>query len=478
MALFCGKHQMRNGQSLVDIMIGLALVTLAIGLATILVYGGQDILTDRENTIRAHALAHEGLEATRAILASDWSGTSDGPHGIAFASGTWTFVGTSSVSDIFTQEVVLTTSETDTRIVESVVRWNPTPERSRVVAFTTLATNWVIAGETGGDTGGGNLSGDWQNPLTLGSVDLGPGNSATDIDVKNRIVYMSAIAADQKKPDFFIIDASNGENPQMRGNIDTGKGLNAVDAAGTYAYVAHAGGEGQFQVIDVTNTSAPFLVTSTTLATDEEAVSIYYANERVYVGTEGGSGSEFYVVDVTTPSVPVVVGTFEVGTTVWDVWVAGGLAYLATAANNRELLVLNVADPAAITQAGSYDAPGTYDGTSVFASGGTVYLGRSGGAESLELLDVAALPTVTRLGGADLGGVAVNDIAMRAPLAFLGTSNANSEFQVWNVASSSSPMLWSSYNFPQVATGVDYEDNLVYVSVRSNDALRIITSSP
>ena len=45
-------------------------------------------------------------------------------------------------------------------------------------------------------------------------------------------------------------------------------------------------------------------------------------------------------------------------------------------------------------------------------------------------------------------------------------------------SSSTSPVLHSSFNFPQVATGVDYEDNLVYVSVRSNDALRIITSSP
>ncbi|GAH25486.1 unnamed protein product, partial [marine sediment metagenome] len=48
----------------------------------------------------------------------------------------------------------------------------------------------------------------------------------------------------------------------------------------------------------------------------------------------------------------------------------------------------------------------------------------------------------------------------------------------WNISNPGNIELWSSFNFPQVATGIDYEDNVVYVSVRSNDALRIITSSP
>ncbi|MDP3975174.1 MAG: hypothetical protein Q8P88_02740 [Candidatus Jorgensenbacteria bacterium] len=468
-----------SGQSLIDIMIGLALVSLSIGLAAILVYGGQDVLIDRENTIRARALAHEGLEAARAILASDWSGTSDGPKGISFASGTWTFVGTSSVSEMFTRVVYVNATSSDLRVVRSVVSWDPTPTRPRSVELTTLTANLEEVVATGGDTGGGGSpSGDWEHPQTLGSMDLGPGNSASDLDVKGGMVYISATASDKKKPDFFVVNATNGQSPYIIGSVNTGDGLNAVDVAGTYAYVAHGSGTKQLQVIDVSNGGAPRLAAELTLPIGEQGTAIFYWNGRVYIGTTAGAGPEFYIIDVSTPSTPQVMGSFEVGASVRDIWVAGNIAYLATSASTKELLALNVTDPGAIVNAGSYDANGAYGGVSVFVSGTTVYFGDGGSPEAFSILDASALPVITFLGSANVGSAAVNDIYVRAPLAFIGTSNPNSEFQVWNIASSSAPVLWSSYNFPQVATGVDYENNLVYVSVRSNDALRIITSSP
>ena len=74
-------------------------------------------------------------------------------------------------------------------------------------------------------------------------------------------------------------------------------------------------------------------------------------------------------------------------------------------------------------------------------------------------------------------GQAVRPVVVaRDDLAFIASSNSNREFQVINISDPNNPSLWSYFNFPQVATGIDYEDNLVYVSVRSNDALRIITS--
>lgn len=453
-------------------MIGLALVTLAIGLATILVYGGQDILTDRENTVRAHALAHEGVAAARAILASDWSGISDGPYGITFASGTWTFVGTSSVSDIFTQEVMLTTSETDTRTVESIVRWSTTPERPRVVVFTTLATNWVLAEATGGDTGGGGTSGDWQNPRTLGSVDLGPGNSATDLDVKNKIVYLTAVAADGKKPDFYVVNATNGQSPFITGSINTGVGLLGVDVAGNYAYVVGEDNAEEFQVIDVSNISAPQKSASINLEGNANALTVFYADDRVYVGRAVGSAEEFVVIDVSNPTNPLVLGSYEVNDNVNDVYLSGNHAYLATDLGGAGLIILDVTDPSSIIVLGqSYSA----DTHSVFATVPSKLL--LGPAQEFYVVDASNPGAVSTLGTFSPGAT-VNDIATRDNLAFIATSNSNREFQVVNISSSTSPTLHSSFNFPQVATGVDYEDNIVYVSVRSNDALRIITSSP
>lgn len=477
MASWCGKTT-RSGQSLVDILIGLTLIALTLGFATILVYGGEDMLIDREQTVSARALAEEGLHAARAILAENWASTADGNYGLSFANGAWQFSGTSTVTDRFTRSITVVTTSSDLREVRSVVTWMPSPARPRTVELTTLVSNASYVEETGGDTGGGSPFGDWRNPRTLGSVDLGPGNSATDLDVKQGIVYLGATASDKKKPDFFVVDATNGQNPTIRGSIDTGSGINAVDAAGAYVYAAHDAESGQFQVIHVANPSTPTLVASTTLPIREKARSVFYAADRVYVGTEAGDGEEFYVFDVANPASPQILGRYEVSATVGDIWVVGDRAYLATSANNRELLVLDVGNPNAITLAGAYDAAGTFDGQSVFAAGRLVYLGLAGGTQSFLILDAGALPAITLIGSADLGGAAVNDLYVSPPLAFLGTSSSNQEFQIWNIANASSPAFWSSYNFPQVATGVDYEQNLVYVSVRSNDALRIITSSP
>lgn len=488
MALFRGRNQKgslvsllpaslklwraRAGQSLIDIMIGLALVSLSIGLAAILVYGGQDMLIDRENTVRANAFAREGLEAAQAILASDWSGTSDGSHGIAFASGTWTFIGTSSVSDVFTRRVVLTALGTDTRVVESVVQWSPAPERPREVVFTTLATNWALVEETGGDTGGGSPSGDWKNPRTLGSVDLGPGNSATDLDVKNKIVYLTAEASDAKKPDFYVVDATNGQSPSIVSSINTGPGLLGVDAAGSYAYVVGKNNTEELQVINIANIFAPEKVASVNLEGNADALAVFYASNYLYLGREAGSSEEFVVIDVSNPTNLSVAGSYEVNANVNDVYISGDRAYLATDLDGAGLMILDITNPASIIALGqSYAA----DVHSVFApTPSKVFLGP---AQEFQVVDTSFPGAIHTLGIFDPGG-AVNDIATRDYLAFIGTSNSNREFQVVDISSSTAPVLHSYFNFSQVATGVDYEDNLVYLSVRSNDALRIITSSP
>ncbi|MFH0806219.1 MAG: hypothetical protein V1885_00600 [Candidatus Brennerbacteria bacterium] len=467
-------------------MLGLALVTLAIGLATILVYGGQDILLDRENTARARTLAEEGIYAARAILSENWAGVMDGVHGISFTVGTWAFVGTSTVTDIFIRAVYVTTTSSDLRVVRSVVTWDPTPSRSRNVELVTLAANWEIVEETGGDTGGGNPSGDWQNPRTLGSIDLGPGNSATDLDVKNKIVYLTAEASDSKKPDFFVVDSTNGQSPFIAGSVNTGPGLLAVDAAGTYAYVGNKATNAQLQVIEIANQGAPIVRASLKLqgVSGSGAVgqSVFYFNQTVYVGTKRATGPEFHIVDVSDPLNPLERGNLEVNADVNAIYVRDGVAYLATS-DEEELKIVDITDPTTPVSIGGYDAPGSSeDGKAIDLAGTTLYFGRLlGGSHSdhheLHVLNVASSSAVVNLGSQNFT-TDINDLRVRSTLAFLGTSDANREFQVWNVSNPTAVLLLSSFNFPQVATGVDYEDNLVYISVRSNDGLRIITSSP
>ena len=70
------------------------------------------------------------------------------------------------------------------------------------------------------------------------------------------------------KKDFFVIDATDGENPVIIGSINTtNQGLLALDVAGNYAYAANntSADDEQLQVIDISSSTNPVVVAEYTL---------------------------------------------------------------------------------------------------------------------------------------------------------------------------------------------------------------------
>ncbi|MBI5401621.1 hypothetical protein HZB05_02210, partial [Candidatus Wolfebacteria bacterium] len=274
-----------------------------------------------------------------------------------------------------------------------------------------------------------------------------------------------------------------GQNPTIVSNINTGDGLKAIDVAGHYAYVANKENDNQLQIIDVNNLNSPNLVASFKLpGASGVGSSIFYYNQKIYIGTKKATGPEFFIIDVTNPTSPISLGSKEINADVNGIYIKSNVAYLAVS-DEYELKIFNVNNPAQITEIGSFDAPGdSEDGKSLDLVDDKLYLGRTVGGNhtnhhELHILNVLNPSSVQNLGSKDLAAD-LNGIKIRDYLAFLATSDSNKEFQVWNVSNPADIIAWSSFNFPQVATSIDFEDNIVYVSIRSNDALRIITSSP
>jgi hypothetical protein len=460
------KHfRKRSGQASVEILIALVLFALGISALVALIFGGQSLTVDTGNSNRALGLARAQLEEAAATARDNFPG----------------LVSVSSTDQGFTKQLIVQMLDSNTARVTSKVSWRTDPLRLQDISLTELLTNWKLAKDTGSDTGGTAISGDWKSPRTLGSVSLGAGNSATDLDVLNQIVYITAEASDPKKEDFFVVNATNGQAPVITSFVDTGPGLNAVDVAGTLAYAANDSTSAQLQIIDVSNPA-----TSTVLAefrlpgvngSGATGESIFYANGKVYIGTKQANGPEFHIVDVSVPAAPVSLGGFEVNADINMIQISGHYAYLATSADTQELKILDVTNPVAIAQVGSFDGSGAADGYSAYLYGNTLYLGRAAqGDPDLYILDVSN-PASVIAKGSKVIGADVNGVRVRDNLAFVGTSASNEEFQVWDITNPAAISLWSSFNFPQVATGIDYENNTVYVAVRSNDALRIITST-
>lgn len=462
-----------KGQAIIEILLAVSILTIALTATILVVFGNQFLLMDRQFASRAEEFATEGIEAVKSIVDSDWSNLANGQHGLIFTNNEWRFSGTQDAKDIFTRKIIVsTTTDSNIKEVKSVVSWQAEPTRTLKVEILYLATNWKISVALGGDTGGGPPFGDWQNPRTLGSIDLGPGNQGTDLDAVNKIVYMTAEASAASKPDFFIIDATNGQNPFIVSSINTGTGLLGVDTAGNYAYVVGKDDGKEFQVIDISNRSAPTVVATLNLPGGADGFTVFYYGGYAYVGRADGAPQEFVIINVSNPLSPSVVsGLSGVGDEINDIYVFNGRAYLGTEDNSRSMIVIDVSSSTAPVELGSLNIGMHVYGIYV-QSEPRIYVG---GKTKFYVSDASNPSNIITMGSSTIGNK-TRDVAFASPYAFLGTEDSNKEFQVWNVSNPNSIAFWSSFNFPQVATGVDYEDNLVYVSVRSNDALRIITS--
>ncbi len=475
----------RAAQTVIEIVIAISVLTLVFSGAALVLFSNTTILTDKKLASEAEGYAAEGLEAAKTIGKRDWTALINGDHGLVLENNEWRFSTSTDTWGKFTRVINVSSTQNDEiKTVQSSVAWTqgPTP-RNLQISMVLKLTDWESVVDSGGDTGGTGTIPDWSNPQTLGSVDLGAGVSGEDLDVVSKIIFMTGTASDNKKNDFFVVDAANGVAPSFLSLIDTGPGLRSLDVAASYAYAARDDANTQLQIINITNLNAPTTTANFALpgigGQGAKANAIYYRNDKVYMGTAAANGPEFHIIDVSTRSSPVALGSKEIGYSVNGIHARGSRAYLATSDDAEELKIYDVGDPANIVKIGAFNASGTIDGLSVLVVGSKVYLGRAGDNNSSNhefmILDVSDVSDIKALGSKNLD-TDVNDFRVRDDLAFLGTSASNNEFQVFDISNPSNITLRSSFNFPQIARGVDYEDNLVYVAVRSNDALRIITS--
>lgn len=458
-----GKNINKKGQSIVEILVAIGVITISISAVITVAFGNQSAILDAKNRNQALQMAKSNLEENRAIGKSDFTSLDSN----------------SETEGIYLKEIIVENLAPHKKSILSRVSWDA-QSISKNVEIATIITNPEEAQNQGGDTGGGGLAGDWRNPQTLGSIDLGPGNSATGLDVINKIIYLSASASAADKVDFFVIDATDGQNPIITASINTGPTLNDIDASTGYAYVANDDATAQLQVIDVSDINNPQLVTSFQLpgVTDANAVgkTIFYYDSKVFIGTPNLELSpEFYAIDISNPSSPTLMGTKEIGGDINSIYVANNTAYISTSIDNGELKILDVSNPSSIAEIGSYNPNGANDGKSTYIVDSNLYFGRLQGGDEFKILDVENPSQVDELGGLSITAD-INGIVVRDELAFMGTNDANNELKIWNISDPSNIILWSSLNFPQIITSLDYEDNRIYAAVRSNDGLRIITS--
>lgn len=482
------RRRPRSGQGLVEALIGISIIALGVSLATIIAFGGQDILVDRFNTLDAQTLAQEGILGAKAIIGEDWGAVVDGTYGLNFQNGKWQFVATSSdIHGSFAREITVTTPESNKKEIKSRVLWQK-PSAPREVELVTIITNWRTVLETCG------LEGDWSSLQTLGSFSIVSSREITDVKTKGNYLYLTSVSANAGDFDFDIWDVSDPENPSFVASLDTGEGLSSLDIQGGYAFVVGSDDIKELQVIDISDPRNPFVAATFDSPGSADHLAIKTQGSFAYVGTEKSEGSgnqkhEFRVFNVSDPLNPSLAGSREVDHDVNDLAVEGTLVYAAIEYTAPELRVIDVSDPANPTFTQTFDEKGDGVGKSVHAGLGRVnsgrfFLGRSEDVQQNKkdndepefyILDPdPGSSNIPAIGSYNVDG-SVFDTDVACETAFLATTDSSATFMVLDISTPSAPTLLSSLGIGNTGKALDYSGNKVYFA--TENTVRIITSS-
>ena len=470
------KLKTNDGQSLVEILAAMAIFVITSAAAIFLFFGGQSLSVDSFNSQLALERASEGLEAARSIKERNWDELTEGEHGLIFIGGQWQFSGDSDVKDIFTRKVNISTINANTKKASTTITWQTDPARAQKVELVEQLTNWKnpLVGGCGADL----LSGNWASPQVIGSADIGPGNEGTDVAVKSPYVFVSATASSGSKPDLLVFNVGNPAAPALVRQIDIGSGgISALFLKDNYLYAASSNDSRElaiFNIVDPPNTSeAGFL----NLSGSADALSVLaIPNSNVAaVGRKDGASYEIVFVDVSNPGLPGIISQTAVGGDVNDFTYANRKLYAVSEDSDDDIWVFDVINPLTPNLIGTHDLrDGAEDISVSFQLPGDLLVGNEGN----KFIVVGATTTdqmYIRSSFSTNGDV--NDIVcVTGNLAFLATANSTKEFIILNIANPDSITEYASLNLPQLGTGIDFADNKIFMSIRSNDALRIITS--
>ena len=446
------------GMSVIEIILAFAIISFALGGGVILVFTCQTSLNQEDILIEAISKAENTMHILRLNAYDDFDSI------IASSSSNGQFDETISIFEISNSLKQITVQES----------WDGNLNYHKG----SFALNGYISDRrTDGIQNTCTIFASSSQPVTTTFLNIDDGNVGTSVVARNKTVYLSANASTSSMPDLYVIDTSS-TTPKILSFLDTGPGISEITLSGNYVYAANESLKGQLQIIDVSNPSIPYLVSSYKLpgtysSSGAVGLSIFYYKGYVYLGTKKSDTQELWKIDVSDPVHPFAVTSFEVNTSVNSIFAREGKVYLGTPINNDELMVLDYSS-GTLSVMGGFDAPGTVgNGKSIYQVGTTTYLGRTVDNGEFYILDTSSSSKISSLGFATLK-TSIESIFVSSGLALLATNATGKEFQEWNVNDPHNPMFQNSIDLGIKPTGISCDNNAVFVSLDDSRALAII----
>lgn len=313
----------------------------------------------------------------------------------------------------------------------------------------------------------------WSNP-EIRSFDISTivqSIKPTDIDVVGTYVFISSNSSAASSSDLYIFDIRDTQNVRLVSTIDTGPGLASLSVAGDYVYLANTSVNGQLQIVDVSDLSTPYLVSTYKLpgGYNDATVgnSIFYKEGKVFLGTQKSQINELHHIDVSDPAHPHEKGAYEIGNAINDIFVFKDKVYVASP-HSDEMKSFTLSQSGAFIPFASYNNPGsTGNGKRLSLFLDTLYVGKTQTFAREELLALQASSSPALLFGRRLGS-SVEGVIGYGSLLFIILHRTSDNFQVFNIVSNVPSKINNTQTIPANPLNFDCDqDTFVVISENS-----------
>jgi hypothetical protein len=431
-----------------------------------LIYG-RNSSADAGDRTRANYIAEEGIEAIRNIRNAGYSNLTNGTYGLVQSGGSWTLSGSSDTNGIYTRSVTVAASGTNRKTVTSHVDWNGIGGGGQTDVVTEL-TNWMAS-----------LPKVWSNPSRYSTAPLATGVAGFRIATAGSYAY--AVRNSSTGPNFFIINISNPSAPTISASLTIAGTPTNITVSGNYAYVSTSSSTAELQIVNVATPAAPTLAGTYNASGSAGGLGVFAVGTTVYLTrAANATNDEFVIINAANPSAPVRVAGYSLNVSMYEPFISGTVAYVATGSDTQEILVINMATPTSLTLGTSVNLAGTGDATSISGFGTALTVGQG---TTLYTVNRATTLAPTVAGTLVLPGT-VNDISVDSSRSyvFVGTNFTTGEFQVVNASTLATPSILSSVDLAGGAyslTGVAYNATYdIVAGVHSNTASSAVILGP
>jgi len=191
-------------------------------------------------------------------------------------------------------------------------------------------------------------------PATTLSYTQMPNSQFTSFVTQGNLLYGYLQNISGAQINFVIYDITDPSSPTQLYNNNNGGGYqNYLCIQGSYLYGVRSQSPNYLNIWNVSDPTAPTLVSSTSLPVSSNQVGdILIDSNYVYICHQ--NTNTIFVYDVTNPASPTLISQFSTGaSTLPTKFVLKNEYLFVTMYNSNELRVYNVANPANITQVGS-----------------------------------------------------------------------------------------------------------------------------